>query len=79
MRTTESLRGIKMQNLYLLGNENVKQAGYDMKDAANLMAQAASAIDESLRLHRQWMDEWISRFEIIMARERGGKSEAERG
>ncbi len=57
-----------MDTTYLVGSEKVESAGHSMKGAAERMAQAASQIDESLRLHRQWMDDWISRFEIIMER-----------
>lgn len=57
-----------MEYVTLMGSEKVESAGNTMRQAAEQMAQAAAHIDESLRLHRQWMDDWICRFEIIMAR-----------
>ena len=46
----------------LLGSEQVQKAGYAMREAAEQMQRAASLIDESLRLQRQWMDDWLLRF-----------------
>jgi hypothetical protein len=54
--------------MYLHGTEKVQDAAHSIADAARLITQAAAHMDESLRLHRQWMDDWISRFEIIMNR-----------
>ena len=52
-----------MDCVTLLGAEEVANAGRNMKEAAEKMSMAASSIDESLRLHRQYMDTWIIRLE----------------
>ncbi len=47
----------------LLGAEEVTKAASRIKEAAETMSMAASSLDESLRLHRQYMDQWIARLE----------------
>ncbi len=38
-----------------------------MREAAQEMKSAAATMDYALERHRQWMDEWLSRFESAMA------------
>lgn len=47
----------------LMGAEDVRAAGNRMVEAADAMNRAAGSIDESLRTHRQWMDDWLFRLE----------------
>ncbi len=52
--------------VYLVGAEDVARAGSSMQSAAEDMQRAASVMEESLRLHQQFLDDWLSRFEFIM-------------
>lgn len=52
-----------MDNINLLGSGDVRSAGINMQSAASDMMRAASIIDESLHQHRQFMEEWLVRFE----------------
>jgi len=47
----------------LLGAEDVLRAASSMSSAASEMQRAASSIDMALTQHRQWMDDWLMRFE----------------
>lgn len=51
----------------LLGAEQVQSAANTMRAAAEEMSRAASSIDHSLQQHRQFMDDWLSRFEAAVA------------
>ena len=50
----------------LMGAEDVRAAGNRMVEAADAMNRVAGSIDESLRTHRQWMDDWLARFEAAV-------------
>lgn len=51
-----------MDNIVLIGSEEVSKAGYNMLNAAREISQAASYIESSLLDHRRYMDEWLIRF-----------------
>lgn len=53
----------------LLGADDVRSAGYKMTSAADSMNRAASAISEALERHKQYLEEWISRFEVALDKE----------
>jgi hypothetical protein len=56
--------------VHLIGADEVSRAAYTMRDAAHEMKSAAGTIDEALRHHRQFMDDWLARFEqIVLAKE----------
>lgn len=55
-----------MQNVHLVGSEDVSRAGYTMREAAQTMASAASSIQYSLEMHQRFMDDWLIRFEDIL-------------
>lgn len=55
-----------MESISLMGSEEVQRAGYAIKSAAESMQQAASSIDESLRRHQMFMDDWLFRFEAVL-------------
>jgi hypothetical protein len=50
----------------LLGSEQVLNAGYAMKSAASDMDRAAGNLEDSLRRHRMFMDDWLERFEAAL-------------
>lgn len=52
----------------LIGAEDVRRAGAAMQDAASSMQSTIGSLDQSLTLHRQYMDEWLSRFEAAVDR-----------
>lgn len=52
-----------MEHINLLGSDDVRSAGSKMQSAAGEMLRVASTIDESLRRHQQYLEEWITRFE----------------
>jgi len=45
---------------------DVARAGSSMQSAAEDMQRAASVIEESLRLHQMFLDDWLNHFETIM-------------
>jgi len=55
-----------MESIFLMGSEDVSKAGYSMRDAAATMRSAASSIDESLRQHQRFLDDWLQRFEAAL-------------
>jgi len=50
----------------LMGAEQVQSAGNRMSSAAEQMSRAASSIDESLRQHQRFLDDWLQRFEATL-------------
>ena len=56
----------------LLGAEQVQSAASTMRSAADDMRMAASSIDNSFAAQRQFMDDWLARFEQVLAEPRGG-------
>lgn len=55
-----------METVYLHGSETVAEAATAMQRAADDMRQAASQFDDTLRTHRQWMDDWLARFQVAL-------------
>ena len=53
--------------MYLVGGESVERAGSAMKQAAQEMNNAAGNIEHSLFQHRQFLDDWLARFEEMLA------------
>ena len=51
-----------MENINLLGAEQVKDAGIRMAGAAQVMQNAANQITEALDDHRSFMDDWLRRL-----------------
>jgi hypothetical protein len=54
----------------LIGAEQVRSAANTMVGAADQMSRAAGSIDESLRMHQRFLDDWLQRFEAAI--EKGG-------
>ena len=50
----------------LLGSEDVSRAGYTMRDAAQTMQNAASNMSYTFEQHQRFLDDWLSRFEQVM-------------
>ena len=55
--------------IHLIGAEDVRSAGSAMRVAAEEMSHAAASIDESLRVHRLFLDDWLFRLEHIIKKE----------
>lgn len=51
------------ENIYLVGSDTVASAARQMSSAAEDMRRAAANFDDALNRHRQWMDDWLQRFE----------------
>lgn len=56
-----------MENVLLIGAEDVRAASNNIASAAHDIRQAAATMDESFRQQRVFMDEWIGRFEVAIA------------
>ena len=57
-----------MDSVYLHGSEQVQTAANTMRHAAEEMNQAARNLDGTLERHKQWMDDWLYRFEQALER-----------
>ena len=55
-----------MNDVLLIGADDVRAGGYAMERAAAEMKNAAATIDYSLQQHRQWMDEWLMQFQAAL-------------
>ena len=55
-----------MEHIYLMGSEDVQTAGYSMKSAAEDMRMAANTIDESLRNHQRFLEQWLADLGEVM-------------
>ena len=62
-----------METIHLTGAEEVAQAGRNISGAADTMQRASNNIEGSLANHRQFLDDWLGRFEeaIRLLREDG--------
>ena len=58
-----------MEFITLVGAEDVRSAGYNMRSAAEDMNRAASSIVESLDRQRLFLDDWLMRLEYILKEE----------
>jgi len=63
------------QYVYLIGAEDIRRAGSLVSSAADTMQRAASIFDETMMQHRQYMDEWLNRFENILNEHQKNKEE----
>lgn len=54
-------------HITLLGTEQVQSAASTMRSAADEMSRAASNMDGALERHQRFMDDWLSRFEQVLA------------
>lgn len=50
----------------LLGAEEVASAARSMSSAADRMRDAASEFDSAMARHRDFLDDWLARFEKIV-------------
>jgi len=55
----------------LLGAEQVSNAASTMKSAAHDMAQVVSNFESVLFQQRQWMEDWLIRFEQVVKEKEG--------
>lgn len=55
-----------MESVYLQGSEDVRRASATIASAASEMQRAAGSIEDALFRHRQFLDEWIGRFEAVV-------------
>lgn len=51
----------------LMGAEQVQSAASTMSSAASEMNRAAANIDGAFERHQRFMEEWLNRFEQILA------------
>lgn len=51
----------------LIGAEDVSRAGHNMASAADTMNRAAGNLDDALRRHQRFMDDWLQRFEQVLS------------
>ncbi len=61
-----------MEVIHLAGAEEVARAASTMASAAREITQAASTMEYALQRQRDFMDDWLRRFEEAMSRGRGG-------
>lgn len=54
------------QYVHLIGAEDIRRAGSNINSAADNMQRAASNFDQSIFSLRQYMDDWLNRFEYIL-------------
>jgi len=54
------------EHVHLIGAEEVSRAGSQISSAAGDMQRAASSLDQSLFNLRQYLDDWLNRFECVL-------------
>ena len=59
-------------SVYLVGADEVANAGLNMRNAADTMEQASHRVSDALYRHQQFMDDWLSRLEAIMTNTQKG-------
>jgi hypothetical protein len=57
------------QYVELIGAERVASAAHTMSHAAEQMRQAAGSIDETMRQHQRFLEDWLQRFETALERQ----------
>ena len=57
-----------MENIYLIGSEDVKKAGYSMQSSAEIIQSASNSLSNSLYDHQLFMTDWLNRFENILTK-----------
>jgi hypothetical protein len=50
----------------LLGAEDVKQAGYDIKAAASEIKLAMGFFEEALQMHERFLTDWLEQLEAAL-------------
>lgn len=55
------------RHVTLIGAEQVQSAANRMVDAADRMGRAASSIDDTMIRHQRFLDDWLQRFEAVVA------------
>jgi hypothetical protein len=53
---------------HLIGADDVRSAGIAMRHAAEEMKSAANTIDVALDQHRNFLNDWLQRFEAAVDR-----------
>lgn len=53
-------------SIHLSGSEDVARAGSQISSAAGDIRRAAGEFEDSLFRFKQFMDDWLTRFEIIV-------------
>ena len=61
-----------MDSIYLHGSEEVRVAASIMSRAASEMQLAASNIAGALEQHQRFMDDWLSRLEVVLSEKQDG-------
>ena len=56
-----------MNTTVLVGAESVERAAARISSAAEQMNAASTSIQFALHRHQQWMDDWLQRFEAVLA------------
>lgn len=59
---TCSPRRPPVDNIYLVGSEDVRNAGQAMSSAAAEILRAANLISQALYDHQRFLDDWLERF-----------------
>lgn len=59
-----------MNNVILIGADDVARAGHTIAQAAKDMQQAATTIDSALFQQRQFMTDWLNQLERILQDDR---------
>ncbi len=59
-----------MDNIYLVGSEDVKRASNNIQSSAEIMQSVANNISNSLSDYQIFMNEWLDRFEVILKENR---------
>lgn len=52
--------------IHLIGAEEVAQAGYNMRSAAEDMQRAAMSVDENLTRIQFFMNDWLDRLAVVL-------------
>lgn len=54
----------------LVGSEQVQRAASQMQSAADAMNRAAGNLDHTMTMHQRFLDDWLMRFEQVLAQHR---------
>ena len=55
-----------MDNMFLVGSEDVMRAGYNIASAASDMQRAAATISAAFEQQQQWMDSWLDHLKDVL-------------
>lgn len=55
-----------MENMLLIGSEEVARAGHNMLRAAEMMSNVSSNQQVVLEAHQRFLDDWLLRFEQML-------------